>query len=329
MIDGALMAALALRSDQAAVLARLGGAVGAAARRRAEELAAMSEVARERAVARELARAASPVPWGLRALHAEWSEALLAAEPEARQLLVDVASGEAPAVARTMSPERVWLLRRAFGALPQRAPDEVEVVAALEELRRWGAAALAAVLGGQRAAVAAALVQLAASDAAAQAAAGSAAARMVGGAGDALRAALREREQALRPLTSEPGNQAILGLVSTGSLDEGRPASLQRTSSFHNRSGEAAGRERAEEAGAAPPEEAGAAREAAGAARRLLDGKSAARACRGVELRSAHALERIGVAAMGDELLAEPLRWLGLCCYVPRAVGMAIARRLT
>jgi hypothetical protein len=263
MINGALMAALAMRGGGgAAVLARLGGAVGAAARQRGEELAAMPAEVRERAVARELARAASPVPAGMRALHAEWSEALLAAEPEARWLLEDVASGAAPAVTRTMSPERVWILRRAFGAVPQRSPEADEVAAALAELRRRGAAALAAVLGGQRAAVAAALAQLGAASAASE----------------ALRAAVREREQA----ASGPGSGAGEGATS-----------------------------------------------GAGGRALIVDGKAAARACRGVELRSAHALERIGVAAMGEELAAASLRWLALCCYVPKALGMLIAARLS
>lgn len=266
MILGELMAALAARSGvSAAVLARLGGAVGEATRRRRAELAAMSAEARERAVARELARTASPVPGGMRALHGEWSEELLAAEPEARRLLEDVASGAAPAVTRTMSPERVWLLRRAFGSVPQRSADEVEVVAAMEALRRRGAAALAAVIGGQRAAVAAALAQLGAG------------AESGADAGVALRAAVREREQ----VASE--RAAANGPAGSGPAGSGR----------------------------------------------LLDGKAAARACRGVELRSAYALERIGVAAMGEELAAAELYWLGLCCFLPRAIGTMIAARLS
>jgi hypothetical protein len=54
----------------------------------------------------------------------------------------------------------------------------------------------------------------------------------------------------------------------------------------------------------------------------------ATRACRGVELKEAYALERIGVAAMSKEMAAERARWRALCWCMPRAVGLMIAERV-
>ncbi len=71
------------------------------------------------------------------------------------------------------------------------------------------------------------------------------------------------------------------------------------------------------------------ARELEAGAARPMELRLATRACRGVELRQPHALERIGAVALGEVLLAERERWAALCYFVPRALGLAIAEQLT
>lgn len=257
--EGALLAVIAERAGAAAaVLECFGGAVGEAARRRMAELRALPAAARAKEVAAVLARAGSPVPPALRAVHGDWVMATLEAEPEAKAAM---AAAAMPAAAVELSPGAVWMLRRAFGAFPLTAMAADEVAAARAALARRGAQALHAVLGGmggeggKRAAVAAALAQL-------------------GESGEVLKAVVRERE------------------ASAGSAGSGRA-------------------------------------EATGDGGALA---AATRACRGVELRSPYALERIGAAAMGKELEAmqgeERERWRELRWFLPRSVGMALAAHL-
>lgn len=244
--EGALLAVIAERAGAAAaVLECFGGAVGEAARRRMAELRALPAAARAKEVAAVLARAGSPVPPALRAVHGDWVTAALEAEPEAKAAMA--------AAAVELSPGAVWMLRRAFGAFPLTAMAAATVAEARAALARRGALALHAVLGGmggeggKRAAVAAALAQL-------------------GESGEVLKAVVRESE------------------ASAGAIVDGGALA------------------------------------------------AATRACRGVELRSPYALERIGAAAMGKELQAmqgaERERWRELRWFLPRSVGMALAAHL-
>lgn len=259
--EAELLAVIAERAGAAAaVLERVGGEVGEAARRRLGELRALPTPRRAKEIAAVLARAGSPVPPTLRAVYPDWVAAALDAEPEAKPCLAaasaaSASSGEPSARAEALSPGAVWMLRRAFGGFPLTAPSAAEVEEVRAQLAWRGARALVAVLGGvggvggKRAAVAAALVQL-------------------GDSGELLKAAVRESD-------AEVG---AAGAVDVGALG------------------------------------------------------AATRACRGVDLRSPHALERIGAAAMGKELAAmtgaERARWRGMCWFVPRAVGMAMAALL-
>jgi hypothetical protein len=233
VIDGALLAVIAERAGVgAAVLERLGGPLGAAARQSAGELAALPAGPRAQRVALELARVGSPVPPTVRAVHGSWVEAALAAEPEAKAALERPSLDEATA----------WLLRRAFGALPRHAPSPTAIEGAQQRLRWAGALALGSLLGGRRQAIAAALAQL-------------------GDGGQALREVVR-------------------------GLEAGELSAMEL--------------------------------------------REATRACRGVELRQAYALERIGVTALGDAIIdgRERERWMALCCFLPRPVGLAIAAQL-
>lgn len=231
MIDGTLLAVIAERAGVGAeVLERLGGSLGESARRSFAELSALGRLPRAQRVALELARAGSPVPATLRAMHPEWVEAALAAEPEAKAALERGSLDEAT----------VWLLRRAFGHLPRQAPAPAAIEAARSRLRRAGALALAVLLGGRRPAIAAALAQL-------------------GDDGEVLRQVIRE--------------------LAAGELV-------------------------------------------------AMELRQATRACRNVELRQEAALERIGVAALAAELAGERERWMAMCCFVPRAIGLAIAAQL-
>lgn len=255
--EGALLAVIAERAGAAvAVLEGFAGAVGAAARRRMAELRALPAAARAKEVAAVLARASSPVPPALRAVHGDWVMAALEAEPEAKAAMATAAM-----TAVALSPGAVWMLRRAFGAFPLTAMAADEVAAARAALARRGAQALHAVLGGmggeggRRAAVAAALAQL-------------------GESGEALKAVVREHEAS----AASAGGGRAEATVDGGAL------------------------------------------------------AAATRACRGVELRSPYALERIGAAAMGKELEAmqgeERERWRELRWFLPRSVGMALAAHL-
>lgn len=146
-----LLAVIAERAGVGAeVLERLGGSLGQATRKSFAELSALGRAPRAQRVALELAKAGSPVPATLRAMHPEWVEAALAAEPEARGALERGSLDEGT----------VWLLRRAFGQLPRQAPEPAAIEEARSRLRRAGALALAVLLGGRRPAIAAALAQL-------------------------------------------------------------------------------------------------------------------------------------------------------------------------
>ncbi len=231
MIDGTLLAVIAERAGVGAeVLARLSGSLGQSTQKSFAELSALGRAPRAQRMALELAKAGSPVPTTLRAMHPEWVEAALAAEPEARAALGSGSLDEAT----------VWLLRRAFGHLPRHAPAPGAVAAARSGLRRAGALALAVLLGGRRPAIAAALAQL-------------------GEDGGLLRQVIRE--------------------LAAGEL-------------------------------------------------LAMELREATRACRNVELRQENALERIGVVALAAEMAGERERWMAMCCFVPRAIGLAIAAQL-
>jgi len=83
--------ALALACDDPAVLARLGGPLGAEARAAARELAALPRGDRARLAA--IARA--PVPQGLRGAHGSWIEAALAELPARARAAVAAGGGDA------------------------------------------------------------------------------------------------------------------------------------------------------------------------------------------------------------------------------------------
>jgi hypothetical protein len=105
----AIAAALAAACGDRAVLARIGGPVGEAARAAVDALAALGD--RERRVERATwaATARAPIPPGLRGIDASWIEAALEGLPSrARAALAEGAT----------DPARVWLVRRACAAFP-------------------------------------------------------------------------------------------------------------------------------------------------------------------------------------------------------------------
>jgi hypothetical protein len=151
MIDSELLAVIAERAGVAgSMLERMAEPLGGAARRRLAELRATPAGQRAGALAQVLARVSSPVPPTVRAVHPDWVQAALEAEPEARAAMT----------AAELTPATVWMLRRAFGSFPLQLPPVEEAEQAWAELSRGGALALVAVLGGRRAAVAAAMAQL-------------------------------------------------------------------------------------------------------------------------------------------------------------------------
>lgn len=151
MIDGEILAIIALRAGLSErVFDRIAGELGRQGRTHARQFAAMSAVDRKRRVAQGLAKMSSPLPESLRLLHRDWIEAALADEPEAQAILARP----------SLAPFAVWVVRRAFVALPLQAAPTSEVVAAMAWLRDRGALALASALRGRRPALAAAMVQL-------------------------------------------------------------------------------------------------------------------------------------------------------------------------
>jgi hypothetical protein len=147
-------AARRLGDDHHAVLARLGGPLGEAARAAAFQLARLDPAAQKLQRARWMAASRLVWPENFRAIHPTWIEAAL----------VDLPARARSAVANgTGDPVDIWLARRAlagFIAMPPlrdaiRAPADVPAVP-VEQLRRWletiGADQLAralAVIGGQ------------------------------------------------------------------------------------------------------------------------------------------------------------------------------------
>lgn len=101
----------------AAILARLGGPLGEAARARARELAQRPEAERRPARAAWAAAVRTPVPRGLRGVDPSWIEAGLAALPARAR--TDVASGGGDAVG-------VWLARWATSELAPLPADVVD-----------------------------------------------------------------------------------------------------------------------------------------------------------------------------------------------------------
>jgi hypothetical protein len=126
-------AAHRLGADRDAVLARIGGPLGARARAvLAQHAAAGGKALR----AEHAAIARTPVPPGLRGVHPTWIEAALAELPPRARAAVAAGGGD---------PTDVWLARRAtagFVAMrpvepgPPRAPDQLGMLAA-PELAAW------------------------------------------------------------------------------------------------------------------------------------------------------------------------------------------------
>ncbi|MDX2090005.1 MAG: hypothetical protein SFX73_19265 [Kofleriaceae bacterium] len=145
-----------------AVLARLGGPLGDAARSAACELAALEESARRMKRATWAATARAPMPAGLWGIDASWIEAALDGLPaRAREALA----------AGATDPASVWLVRRACAAFPPlpaiepalvlpTTPDDVARLAPAA-LRSWlenaGADLLAFALGSHASEVSAAV----------------------------------------------------------------------------------------------------------------------------------------------------------------------------
>jgi len=98
-----------LGADATAVLARLAGPIGDAARVAARELAALDEPARKRRRAELAAQLRSPVPVQLRGVHASWVEIVLAELPGRARTAI---AGE------SITPIDVWLGRWATSSFP-------------------------------------------------------------------------------------------------------------------------------------------------------------------------------------------------------------------
>jgi hypothetical protein len=103
--------ALAAACDDREVLARIGGAIGEAARRAAGELATIPEPARRAKRAGWAAVARAPVPAGFRGVDPSWIEAALAELPPRARSAVAGAGAGSDAV-------DVWLARCACAAIP-------------------------------------------------------------------------------------------------------------------------------------------------------------------------------------------------------------------
>jgi SWI/SNF-related matrix-associated actin-dependent regulator 1 of chromatin subfamily A len=165
MIGDAIGEALAAACDDRAVLARLGGELGAAALAAHDRLAREARPAARQALRAQWAAAArAPAPPGLRGVHPSWIEAALAdLPPRAR---ADLARGGAGgSLADAADPVAVWLVRWACAGLPPLpaadatgAPSSIEHAARLrgDDLAAWlaevGADQLALALGAAGAA---------------------------------------------------------------------------------------------------------------------------------------------------------------------------------
>jgi hypothetical protein len=115
VISDAIAAAAHTLGERAVpVLARLAGPIGADARARFAELAALPDAARKVRRAESCAIARAPVPVGLRAVHPSWIEAALAPLPPGAREAVARGGGE---------PVDVWLARWATAAIPPIAID--------------------------------------------------------------------------------------------------------------------------------------------------------------------------------------------------------------
>jgi hypothetical protein len=127
---------LAVACVDRAVLARLGGPIGEAARAAANDLGTSSPDERRRLRARLLASATAPLPAGIRGAHPSWIEAGLVGLPaRARQA---IASG-------TITEVDVWLARWACAEIPPLPAISVRPVGSVadairlpaDQLRAW------------------------------------------------------------------------------------------------------------------------------------------------------------------------------------------------
>jgi len=127
---------LAAACSDPAILARIGGPLGVAARAAVQELAAQPDRKRRATRAAWAAVARMPVPAGIRGVHASWIEAGLAGLPfAARSALASVAT----------DPASVWLARWACSELvPLPADDQPRPPRAASELARLASSDLAA-----------------------------------------------------------------------------------------------------------------------------------------------------------------------------------------
>lgn len=127
----AVAEALAAACGDPAVLARIGGPLGEAARAALGRMAREAGPEAQRALrAAWAAVAMAPVPAGLRGVHVSWIEAALAELPERAR--AELASGGASG-----DPAAVWLVRRACaGFPPMPAADAVGPPRSLDEAVR-------------------------------------------------------------------------------------------------------------------------------------------------------------------------------------------------
>lgn len=135
MLGEALAVAALAAFDDGAVLARIGGPLGEAARAAHARCLAQPAFEQRRMRAAWAAAARAPVPAGLRGVDASWIEAALVGLP--RRAREAVASGAQDAVA-------VWLARWACAAIPPMPPIEPGLVVprTVHELVRLAPAAL-------------------------------------------------------------------------------------------------------------------------------------------------------------------------------------------
>jgi len=113
MIEGVAAAAAALLHAgprAAAILARIGGPAGEAARGEAARLGGLERRARARALAGRVAEVRAPVPVGLPLVHRDWIDAALVGEGAHVR---DIVAGLAPVA----PPVRVWIQRRVHGGI--------------------------------------------------------------------------------------------------------------------------------------------------------------------------------------------------------------------
>ena len=215
-VAAAVAAVLHARASAPAILARIAGSAGRVARAEAVHLAGLSRVARARALAERIAELRMPVPVGLPLVHREWIEAALVGEGERVRAIVTGGAAVSP-------PVRVWLERRAYGAIaPIPLPDEGAPLSPAtlahrppgwieEALRRAGLRTLAhAVADTPRVAVAAVAARLGAEGPELVAAVAAIAA------GDGVAAGLGSRRAAVRRVAGVAVGADPLALVAIG-----------------------------------------------------------------------------------------------------------------